>query len=336
MDGVFVVDEDDDQPRFRALPPPTRDDLDDIAQRVYQRTRELCIKLGRDWEEPDSIDNRLLEDEPLLAGCAESSIHGTALLGDRAGQSLLPFASSALRVPVDLVHRVAPGGFDLHASRRVRADDRKGLEKLCQYLLHPPLAHDRLRLTDDGRVRLRFARPWRNGVQEMIMEPLNFIARLVPLVPRPRTHQLRYHGVLAPRSKHRPRVLPERLPSASLEQLVMFDKHGKPTGTLPVSDAELSTSKRVITTPKLQRMTWARLLKRMGGWDMDACPDCGAQLVIVGVILDPNEVTLVLSMRGLLSVPQLDLSPARGPPLRGQLSFGFMREGKRSAKPRAA
>ena len=80
------------------------------------------------------------------------------LLGDDAGQPLVPTPAAALRVPADLRDRYATGGFDLHASRRVSADDRTGLEQLCRYILHPALSHDRLTLTPDGRVRVRFKR----------------------------------------------------------------------------------------------------------------------------------------------------------------------------------
>ncbi len=32
----------------------------------------------------------------------------------------------------------------------------------------------------------------------VLFEPLDFIARLAALVPRPRTHLVRYHGLFAP------------------------------------------------------------------------------------------------------------------------------------------
>ncbi len=79
-------------------------------------------------------------------------------------------------------------------------------------MLHPPLAHDRLSFTSDGQIRLQFSRPWKNGVDAITLEPLNFIARLIPLVPKPGTHQLRYHGVLAPGSALRAKVIPPRPP----------------------------------------------------------------------------------------------------------------------------
>jgi hypothetical protein len=34
---------------------------------------------------------------------------------------------------------------------------------LCKYILRPPLANDRLKILDDGVVRLEFKKPWSDG-----------------------------------------------------------------------------------------------------------------------------------------------------------------------------
>jgi Putative transposase len=39
-------------------------------------------------------------------------------------------------------------------------------------------------------------------------EPLEFMERLVALVPRPRLHLIRFHGVLAPNAKLRRQIVP--------------------------------------------------------------------------------------------------------------------------------
>ncbi len=54
-------------------------------------------------------------------------------------------------------------GFNLHAQTKVAANDKKGRENLCKYILRPPLANDRLKILDDGHVRLpkRSSRCWR-------------------------------------------------------------------------------------------------------------------------------------------------------------------------------
>jgi len=143
LDGVFVTipGPQGSKPEFRALPAPTRDDLSEISGRVYQRTRELLIRLGRDWEQPEQMDDDGEEQETLLLECATASIRGVGLLGEEAGQRLIP-ATERLGVPADLKNSYLSGGFDLHASRRVAAGDRAGLERMCRYILrhisHPP------------------------------------------------------------------------------------------------------------------------------------------------------------------------------------------------------
>jgi hypothetical protein len=38
----------------------------------------------------------------------------------------------------------------------------------------------------------------RAGTTQLVMAPLEFMQRLAALVPRPRLHLIRFHGVLAP------------------------------------------------------------------------------------------------------------------------------------------
>jgi hypothetical protein len=85
-------------------------------------------------------------------------------------------------------------GFDLHANRTVRADDRAGLERLCQYLLRPPLAQGRLERLADGRVLYTLTHPWSDGTRQLLLHPLELLEKLAVLVPRPRINLLLYHG----------------------------------------------------------------------------------------------------------------------------------------------
>jgi hypothetical protein len=55
--------------------------------------------------------------------------------------------------------------FDLHGDRSVRAEDRAGLERICRYLLRPPLAQERLTRLADGRARGTLARPSHDGTR---------------------------------------------------------------------------------------------------------------------------------------------------------------------------
>jgi len=51
-------------------------------------------------------------------------------------------------------------GFNLHAATRVAATTRRVARPCAKYILRPPLANDRLKILDDGDVRLEFKRPW--------------------------------------------------------------------------------------------------------------------------------------------------------------------------------
>ncbi len=55
---------------------------------------------------------------------------------------------------------------------------------------------------------LKLKTPWHDGTTHIVMSPLEFMQRLAALVPRPRLHLIRFHGVLAPNAKLRAQVVP--------------------------------------------------------------------------------------------------------------------------------
>jgi hypothetical protein len=48
-----------------------------------------------------------------------------------------------------------------------------------------------------GRIALRLKTPWSDGTIHMVYEPVDLIAKLAALIPRPRKNVVLYHGVLA-------------------------------------------------------------------------------------------------------------------------------------------
>ena len=74
-------------------------------------------------------------------------------------------------------------GFDLDVGPVIAATDRPRLERSCRYALRPPLATERLEELPDGRLKYAFRHPWRDGTAAIIMDPLDFLARLAALVP---------------------------------------------------------------------------------------------------------------------------------------------------------
>ena len=103
-----------------------------------------------------------------------------------------------------------PGSHLVHAGVGAKADERKKLERLCRYIAKPAVSEKRLSLTSRGQVRYELKAPYRDGTAHVIFEPLDFIAKLASLVPRPRVNLTRFQGVFAPNSKYRALVTPAR------------------------------------------------------------------------------------------------------------------------------
>jgi len=58
-------------------------------------------------------------------------------------------------------------------------------------------------------VVLKLKTPCRDGTTHLVMSPLEFMQRLAALVPKPRLHLIRFHGVLASNAKRRALVVPQ-------------------------------------------------------------------------------------------------------------------------------
>jgi hypothetical protein len=67
---------------------------------------------------------------------------------------------------------------------------------------------DRLKILDDGNMRIQLKKPWSDGTTSVDLPPLAFIARLAALVPAPQRHLTRYLGVLLSHAACRSAVVP--------------------------------------------------------------------------------------------------------------------------------
>ncbi len=132
--------------------------------------------------------------------------------GPRAGQKVLT-VQDAMPRQRDFKQTLCADvdGFSLHAAVRSGADDWQALEQLCRYITRPAVANERVQTNAAGQVVLRLKTPWRDGTTHLVMSPLEFMQRLAALVPRPRLHLIRFHGVLAPNAKLRALVVPQEV-----------------------------------------------------------------------------------------------------------------------------
>jgi hypothetical protein len=100
-------------------------------------------------------------------------------------------------------------GFSLHAGLGVEAAQREKLERLARYVSRPPVSVERLSPTAQEQVRYRLKTPYRDETTDIVLAPLDFIARLAALVPPPRVRLTRYHGVFAANAALRAAITPE-------------------------------------------------------------------------------------------------------------------------------
>lgn len=190
-------------------------------------------------------------------------------------------------------------GFSLHAAVRCEASDSKRLEQLCRYITRPALSDERVQCNATGQVELKLKTPWRDGTTHLVMSPLEFMRRRAALVPRPRLHPIRFHGVLAPNAKLRALVVPQGLaqPEEATEAT-----------TATECEAEAETAQG-----RPGRISWARLLKRVFDIDMQHRPNCGAgELKIIAAILERPVIEKILAHLGLEPQPP-PKAPAREP-----------------------
>ncbi len=202
-------------------------------------------------------------------------------LGPRAGQQVLSLRTVAGREEKNTTALCAEAhGFSLHAAVRCGAHQRKELERLCRTITRPALANERVKRDGAGNVVLQLKSAWRDGTTHLKLSPLEFMQRLAALVPRPRLHLIRFHGVLAPNAGLRAAIVPG--PPEKTGDDAAHDAHEAPA-----------------------RMSWARLLRRVFGIDLEHCPQCGGELKIIAAIEEPAVIVRFLTHLGL---------PARAPP----------------------
>jgi len=198
LDGVYRR-EGEGRLRFVPVPAPSTEELKDLVQRIAERIGRSLERSGLITRD---IENAYLAFDPgeeaPIHGLLGSSITYRIATGPRAGQKVftLPAEPDAPRPQV-----AESSDFSLHAGIAAKASQRDKVERLARYVSRPPVATERLSLTQGGNVRYALKTPYRDGTTYVIFEPEDFIARLVALVPKPRAHLTRYHGVFAPASR---------------------------------------------------------------------------------------------------------------------------------------
>jgi len=252
MDGVYGWDPKVKRIVYQRLGGIRTKDVELLVVRIAQKAERWLSRQG--YGQHDELFD---DPDDALASLQGAAVAGRVATGKKAGQK-------ALRVQLiqGKEYKLPPKcatyqGYNLHAGVVAKARDRKGLEGLCRYIMRPPLAKDRLRYLGGGKYDLRLKTPWSDGTTSLRLSRLEMMERLAALVPPPRAHQVLYHGLFAPRSKWRSKVLPQYRKEAREERKRKM--HRK----LVKGDSEPRENNWV---------SWAYLLRRV--FDFDGCAAC--------------------------------------------------------------
>ncbi len=280
LDGVYF--EDRGKLKFSRNPDPTDADIAVLVQRIRDRVIRYLTKKG--FVISDFSEYPYAFEEPLMAGLAGASIQSKIAVGERAGQRVRRIGSEGIGAVYRIGNRCGVcDGFSLHANVKIEGHDRDKLEKLCRYTARPPVALERLSQTPDGKIVYRLKTQYSDGTIHVLFDPLELVEKIVALIPPPRANLLRYHGVFAPNSKDRSRIVPEAKKANAREEKTQ------------------------------QNSSWSALLKRSFAIDILVCASCGGKMRLVSHIEEPVVVTRILGHLGLPTEAPT-LYPPRAPP----------------------
>jgi hypothetical protein len=156
-------------------------------------------------------------------------------------------------------------GFSVHNTTTVYPSDEAGLQTLAFYLLRAPVSLQRLRYEPNtGKVLYR-EKSNRNTPE--ILDPMEFIARLLVHIPDPSKHLVRYWGIYSCRGRLRSHSNPS------------------PNEQTPVT---LSASRSAL------RKRWAHLIRRVYHVEPLICQKCGGTMRVVAFITQPRVIRRIL------------------------------------------
>ncbi len=211
LDGVYTRNK-QGKIAFQRTNAPDQEELAILVHTISHRVARFLERQGvleRD-QENSYLQLEGMDEDPMqqLIGC---SVSYRIAVGPQQGRKVLTLQTLPAVEADDRYAQVAKeAGFSLHAGVAAQAWERDKLERLCRYISRPGVSEKRLSLTSAGNIRYQLKTPYSNGTTHVLFDPLDFIAKLASLIPRPKVNLTRFHGVFAPNSKHRIAVTPAR------------------------------------------------------------------------------------------------------------------------------
>jgi len=144
----------------------------------------------------------------------------------------------------------------------------------------------------------------------LTLTPLEFLDKLAVLIPPPRKHRHRYHGVLAPNAPLRQAVTAYAGLSLG-DQAVLPDQEPFNTEDLTRGESKAPSSSVYL---------WAILIARIYEILPLVCPHCGGEMAIIAFITEVDPIQRVLNHIDEPTSPPR-IASARAPPNEQEADF---------------
>ena len=286
LDGVYVskIGDEKEAPTFVPHLPMKTEEIEKVLETIQKRMVRHLMKRGLISKYENEPAPDLNEEMTLLDSLQGASVMGKIGSGENQGMRVRRIGSFGFEA--ENAFKSGPmaatlAGFSLHAATYIKEEKRDRLETLCRYLLRPPVSEKRLSLRNNGEVCLQLKSAWSDGTLAVQFTPHEFIEKLIAIIPQPRIHLVRFHGIIAASAEDRKKVVPAVVEAPIQGELFEKDIKRKP-----------------------KRTSWAELLKRTFQIDLSVCILCGGTVKFLKVVLKKSEIIEALSLAGLSPTPE--------------------------------
>lgn len=278
---------------FLRLPEPSKDELRFLVAKIHGKVLKLVEKLG--FNDHDQFEFEALNEMAAI------SVQQKSAFGEEAGGGIRRYGPRFEVDPEDNdPYSARDSGFSLNARVWIAGNEREKLEKLIRYMARGPIATERLSESFPNLLIYKMKTPWRDGTTHVSFSRLDFIARLVALIPPPKMNMVRYAGVFAPNFKDRNLIVPKPVESKKEPDAAESDPNVVSIGQLKA---------------RRERMRWSEMLKRTFKIDVTVCSRCNGRLEQIAIIKDRTVAKAILeSLQETTVFNPLGEILGRGPP----------------------
>jgi hypothetical protein len=139
----------------------------------------------------------------------------------------------------------------------------------------------------------------------VIFEPQDLLAKLAALVPAPRVHLVRFHGILGPATAWRALIIPTASTTNNNTESALAQGNAAASSD-SVDAAVADVPQQKLAEQRRRNYSWAQLMKRVFAIDVLQCDRCGGVMRLIAAIHPPETTQKILDCLGL---------PNRAPPL---------------------